>query len=169
MLTSTTACHCLVGQVFQGNGRRADAGVVEEQVQAAEPFPGGGEEVGHAVGLADVAGHCQHTAGSVAGHGYGLLQKLGAATGQGHGVTLGGQCQGGAAANAGPGAGYDGHLAVEAVGLVLHGFTFSFGFVYESANGGRMLTKGFVARNRQLEGPPLRIWLLYRPSTRPWT
>ena len=87
-LAATTLEPGLVRQILQRHGRRAAAGIVEHQVEAAEGLLGPGEQGLDRFPLGDVGRHGQRIGGVVAGHARGLFERFLAAAGQHHLVAV---------------------------------------------------------------------------------
>jgi hypothetical protein len=75
-------------QVFERNGRRAHAGVVEENVEAAERVLGFGEEQIDVARLADIGGNRQRLDAELFDFGDGFFERLLAAAGDDDGVAI---------------------------------------------------------------------------------
>ena len=102
-LMSTTACHCSMRQIFQRDRRGADAGVVEQQVQAAEALLHIVEQRGDLAGSATSVGRTR-TARPVTLLG-GLMQPVLAPAGQHQGPAGFAERDRDGASDAGTGAG----------------------------------------------------------------
>ena len=76
---STTACHCSHGQLLERHGGRADAGVVEEQVEPLVALIDLREHRPHRLRVGDVA---RDRDGAVPRLGGGLLERLAATAGE---------------------------------------------------------------------------------------
>ena len=75
-------------EVLQRHGRRADAGIVEEQTEPSERGLRLRKERRDLVLLADIAGHRDRRIGACAGLGDGALQRLPPAAGEDHGPAV---------------------------------------------------------------------------------
>ena len=110
----------LQAQVLKRDPRRVDTGVVEQQVDAAEPGPGLGKQRIDLLGIGDVGGQRKRAVTSV-GLGQGLLEHGRATSSQRHAIAGGQQRQRCCLAYAGTGAGDNGHLVMGAHGVLLEG------------------------------------------------
>ena len=95
----------LVGQVLERHRRRADAGIVEQDVEAAEGLLGLGEQRLDRRGIADVGGDGEALGAGRLSLAHGLFQLVRAASGEDGGVALLHQRQCDSLADAGSGAG----------------------------------------------------------------
>jgi hypothetical protein len=109
-LVSTTCRHFIQRQVFDRHGGRADARVVEQQVDAAPGLQRRGEQRLDRGRVADVRRHGQDAVARAAFAGD-LLENLPTAAGDRHPPAVGQQRERGGLADAGIAAGDDGDLA----------------------------------------------------------
>ena len=104
----------LEGQLLHRHGRRAEAGVVEEEVEAAaERLLRLGEQVLDVLGLGHVAAHAHDLAAAGLGHGRRLVELLLAPAGDHHVPAVALQGQRRCPANAGAAARDNRNLALE--------------------------------------------------------
>ena len=87
-LASTTFFHSSKGKILERHGRGAGAGIVEEEIEPAEGFLGGGEERLHLRGVADIGDDGKGLGAQPLPHLRGLLQSVLAPSGEGHGIAV---------------------------------------------------------------------------------
>ena len=104
-LTSTTACHCSSVRSSSGRAGRADAGVVEQHVEAPERRAGRREQRAHRSRVGHVGGDRQRLPAADHGLVDRLLQRRRPATRERDAVAVAQQRQRGRLADAGAGAG----------------------------------------------------------------
>ncbi len=118
---STTFFHCSNVSSSRFDAGRADAGVVEEDVEAAEGFAYAREQRADRRGVRDIGGDGERGALRGARFGDRLLERLAAPTGEGDAIAFVQQRDGRGLADAGAGAGDDGDFRGSAHERVLDG------------------------------------------------